>query len=226
MTADTAQAINTIASSFTAIGIIFVAFQAYYAKEQLKEQKEQTEKLNEQLTTSLIQMENDHERSRRQTSIELMLNWIEGLDIKTASARKLVESLDDKTCEKIYRMEKLTISKDYLTLLQGILDDDKLDQSNDFITITDYQSSIIRSYVLNYLNSLETILTGWRLHVVDKEIVEEEFIYLYDSEMDKCVLHNFRNVAGVHSYPSIKAFCSALNEKFSKEKIVTKEKVA
>lgn len=57
------------------------------------------------------------------------------------------------------------------------------------------------------------------------EIVEDEFIYLYNTEKDKCVLHNFRNTAGVHTYPSIKVFCQSLNNKFSKEKIATKDNV-
>jgi len=205
--------ISAIASIFTALGVIFVAIQAYFAKQQLD--------------STVKQIENDHERSRRQTTIELMLKWIENLDIKTASARKLIESLDDSTCEKIYNMEKANIPLENKTLLQGILDlkEDRIKDSDTFMEITDYESSVIRSYVLNYLNSLETILTGWRLSVVDKEIVGDEFIYLYNTEKDKCVLHNFRNTAGVHTYPSIKAFCISLNEKFSKEKITTKENV-
>jgi hypothetical protein len=208
-----AEWISTIASIITALGVIFVAFQAYFAKQQLD--------------LTVKKAENDHERLRRQTTIELMLKWIENLDIKTASARKLVESLDDSACEKIYNMEKVKISLEHKTLLQGILDlkEERIKDSDSFIEITDYESSIIRSYVLNYLNSLETILTGWRLSVVDKVIAEDEFIYLYNTEKDKCVLHNFRNIAGVHPYPSIKAFCESLNNKFSKEKIATKENI-
>jgi hypothetical protein len=196
--------VSVISSVFASIGVVFIAFQAYYAKEQI---------------------ENDHERSRRETTIKLMLNWIENLDIKTASARKLVESLDDKTCEKIYNMKVVKISEDNTAIIKGILDNDKLTAENGFITINEYESSIIRSYVLKYLNSLETILTGWRLGIVDKEIIEEELIYLYNSEKDKCVLHNFRNVAGMHSYPSIKAFCITLNKLYSKEVIATKDNI-
>jgi hypothetical protein len=158
-------------------------------------------------------------------TIDLMMKWTETLSPKTGGARKIVESLDDENCKKIYFIESAKVPKSQKTLLEGVLDKKDLTEQNGYFEITDFESSVIRGLVLTYLNALETVLTGWRLSVSDKQIIEEEFSYLYEKEKQKGVLHNFRSIAGVHSYPSIAAFCECLEKKHSKG-IEVKENVA
>ncbi len=172
------------------------------------------------ITTSTIiiyykQYKADHERSRRQMTIDLMMKWTDSLSTKTGGARKIVESLNDESCKHIYDIESTKIPKSQKSLLEGVLEKPELELVNDYYEITDFQASEIRGLVLTYLNALETVLTGWRLGISDKKIIEEEFSYLYDAQKNKGVLHNFRNIAGVHSYPSIDAFCKCLAEKMS-----------
>ena len=179
-----------------------------------------------QIKSTQAQMQADHERSRRQVAIDLMMKWIDSLSsTDTGSSRKIVESLDHENCQKIYNIEKARIPESQKTLLEGVLGETNLTINSGYFEITDYQSSIIRGSVLTYLNSLEIVLSGWRLGISDKAIIEEEFSYLYDKEKKKGVLHNFRHIAGVHSYPSISAFCDCLSKKYNPE-IEVKSNVA
>lgn len=169
-----------------------------------------------QIRLSRIQVEADHERSRRQMTIDLMMKWVEMIDTRAVGAKKIVDSLDGENCERIFEIERAKIPISQKTLLEGVLEISELESKNDYFEITDYHASVIRSLVLKYLNSLETILTGWRLGVSDKTIIEEEFSYLYDDKKQKGVLHEFRHIAGVHGFPSIDAFCKSLSEKHTK----------
>lgn len=166
-----------------------------------------------QIKSTQEQIKADHERSRRQMTIDLMMKWTETLSQKTGGSRKIVENLDNDNCKKIFNFEVAKIPESQKTMLEGVLEKNDLEVKNGYFEITDYQSSVIRGLVLTYLNSLETVLTGWRLGVSDKEIIEEEFSYLFDKKKQSSVLHNFRGIVGLHSYPSIAAFCECLSKK-------------
>lgn len=73
------------------------------------------------------------------------------------------------------------------------------------------QCAEIRWYIIKYLNTLETILISWKEGIVDREIIKEQFYYLYNPEDGSDTLQAFRNVAGKgKSYPTIEEFCLEL----------------
>ncbi len=91
----------------------------------------------------------------------------------------------------------------------------KRNQSKEKLYIIDVtQCAEIRWYVIKYLNHLEALLISWKEGIVDREIIEEQFYYLYNPTSGRDTLQSFRNVAGDgKSYPTIEEFCLELRNK-------------
>lgn len=82
---------------------------------------------------------------------------------------------------------------------------------NEIFLVDESQCAEIRWYIIKYLNTLETILISWKEGIVDREIIKEQFYYLYNPENGSDTLQAFRNVAGNgKSYPTIEEFCLEL----------------
>lgn len=58
----------------------------------------------------------------------------------------------------------------------------------------------LRWHVITYLNMLETVMVSWDLGVVDKEMIEEQFLFIKKGQ----ALSQFRQSAG--GYPTIEKF--------------------
>lgn len=78
-------------------------------------------------------------------------------------------------------------------------------------TVDVAQCNEIRWYVIKYLNHLEALLISWKQGIVDREIIEEQFFFLYDPISGKDALQSFRNIAGDgKSFPTLEEFCLEL----------------
>jgi len=86
----TLQEISQLATIFGSLAVIGVFIQIWLARKQLK---------------------TDHERSRREKSVELLLDWTKNLKENTSLARKIVESLDDEQSRNLFNQEDVRISK-------------------------------------------------------------------------------------------------------------------
>lgn len=170
-----------------------------------------------QWMTSKQALEDDHERSRRQMTLDLFKHWNTNLRKEGTIARKLVENFTEEQCKKLKNQEPFQLDSKYIDLLKGSLDhfleDDRrkeLDEAqdkNNEITVNQQESGELRWAVIAYLNTLETVLAGWNHNMCHREMVFEQFQYLVSPENNIYILGNFRKVMGNgHTYPNIYAF--------------------
>lgn len=173
-----------------------------------------------QLFCSHRMKKKEHEEQRRQKTVEMMLEWSNSLKRETSFAEKIVEKMNEEQCRKLYSQQSFTVNKDIKNMLCQICscrDTSECikckESKKSEHKIFDKQLSELRWYIISYLNMLETVLVAWQQGTVDREIVEHEFSYLYNSEKGWDVLSHFRKAAGGDkSYPVIEEFCKKLKE--------------
>ena len=158
------------------------------------------------------QMKADHERSRREKAVDLLLKWTEKLDENSSIAKKIGEKLNEEQARKIYNYEKVKLSKDYKNLINKIFK--KVQEEGEFVILNERQSGKLRWLLISYLNLLESILAAWQYNIVDRDLIEHEFSYLFSPEEGYTVLKNFRIVCGGEkTYPAIEIFINHLEER-------------
>lgn len=65
----------------------------------------------------------------------------------------------------------------------------------------------IRDNIISYLNSLECVLLAWELGIVDRKVIQDQFIFLDKKRQKERALEVFRSFAGNgRSYPTIEKF--------------------
>lgn len=57
------------------------------------------------------QIKDEHEKSRREKCLDLLMTWSTNLAPETNFAVKIVEKFDREQCTKLYRMEEFYVSK-------------------------------------------------------------------------------------------------------------------
>ena len=163
----------------------------------------------------------DHDRSRRTKAVDLIQFWSGKVTKQSSIARKLVESFSDDQCKSLSEQKEFNIDSNKKDLLKELFKDIKIEENQNTVKLNEAQSSVLRWEIVNYLNQLESVLTAWRHNVADKEIIEEEFHYLYDTKQNHTVVEKFRNAVGSESYLGIKEFIEHLTDQ---EKDKTKKK--
>jgi hypothetical protein len=79
---------------------------------------------------------------------------------------------------------------------------------------------------VSYLNSLEFTLVAWQYSVIDKEIIESQFAYLFRPSDGHEVLKYFRKAAGGGSaFPAIEIFTAHLSQK-QRNLLISKANIA
>ncbi len=102
---------------------------------------------------------------------------------------------------------------------------DGKDNDNRRVTIEGYYLKKLRFSIIKYLNILESILVGWQNGILDEDVIEVQFSYLYNPTKDKKCLENIRNATGSETnYPAIEMFLIKLEEK-RKSRLLRKGKV-
>ena len=180
--ADWIAAIAAIAATITAI-TVFVAYRQYKA---------------------------DHERSRREKAVDLLLEWATSLNPKASAARKFAEALNKEQSVALFKQEELEIETKHKSLLEACIDNPSIKEENNKIQLSRKQVSEIRWEVISYLNKLEAILSAWRHNIADREMLLEQFRYLIKPEDGHTLLEEFLKISG--SYPSIEEFAKHINE--------------
>lgn len=168
---------------------------------------------------------NDHERSRREASVDLIMKWSNSLNEKASLAKKYVEKLSKKQIEHLYAQEKVHFDKsneDEKELCRNIkkllmCGNDKADDEDGEFFLCEEESSELRWLIISYLNMLESILVAWQHRSADDTIIEQEFKYMFDLSKGRNILRDFRIVAGSEDcYPAIEMFYIHLEEKRKK----------
>ncbi|MFP0274698.1 hypothetical protein FSC02_16020 (plasmid) [Acinetobacter indicus] len=227
------QDLGDIAAIITSLGVIAVAIQAWNAhkstaliQKDIVNSQEALVTAQKELTNAQKQFEADHERSRREKTVDILFEWDKRLKKEGALARKIVETFSAEQCRELTAQSPLLVSgklKPHLHQLFG--PDLELDQNN-LIHLNEAHSSELRWHVITYLNALESVLVAWQYSIVDREIIEHQFSYLFKPSDGHEGLKHFRiATGGEDSYPAIEIFASHIIEK-RREKLVQKAKVA
>lgn len=195
--------IATIVGSMAVVGI---SFQVYISHRQLKA---------------------DHERSRREKSVDILMEWSRNLKKEGSLARRIIECLNEEQCRDVFNQQELKINRKHEALLVQLFgkDIDGLNEGGDKIQLTEAQSTELRWHAISYLNTLEFTLVAWQYSVVDKQIIEAQFSYLFRPADGHEVLKHFRKAAGgENSYPAIEIFTAHITQK-RREHLIAKANI-
>ena len=186
------ETIYKIAGILTALGVCFVAFQVYLTQKQIKA---------------------DHERSRRERSVEYLIHWAQKVSAMNSSIRRIAESLDAENSRLLINNQAFSVLAKYEEDLASIFSEQNLEKDISHVKLTNGQSAKIRTEILGYMNLLEAILVGWQYSIVDRKIIEGQFSYLFSPEQGHYILENLRTAAGGEkSFPAMTIFAAHLEE--------------
>jgi hypothetical protein len=174
--------------------------------------------------------------SKKKEYVDLMIQWSSTIKKETSFAEKIVNKLDETQTRSLYNQEPFKVSKDIKEKLCEICPyknnsycSEKCKDvpiPNDGFTVSGLQLSELRWYIVQYLNSLESIMLAWQQNIVDREMIEEEFLYLYDPARGGNALKKFREIAGGgNSYPVIGEFYKKLVQKKDEKGAKVKEPI-
>lgn len=198
----TLQNISDLATIFGSLAVFIVMAQVWYMHLQLK---------------------SDHERSRREKSVDILMEWSKNLKKEGSLARKIIECLNEEQCRDVYNQREMNISKKHEALINQLFggrEGSSSIQVAESILLTEAQTTELRWHVISYLNSLEIALVAWQYSIVDKDILESQFSYLFRPADGHELLKYFRKAAGgENTYPAIEIFAAHLSEKRRKQLI-------
>ena len=155
----------------------------------------------------------DHERSRRQNTVDILMEFSRTLSGKFSSAAHIVFLLGPPEVKNLYDNNPISIPESAKHYLESILETAVPDErvKNNSIALDSNETQKIRQEVSSYLNMLESVLSGWHLGVVDRPTIEREFSYLGATEKGQFLLQNYRDAAGgTNSFPAIQLFSDHL----------------
>ena len=158
-----------------------------------------------QLFYMIKQYKNDHERSRRETVINLQKLWIETLnDKKTGQSRLFINCMSPDVCRDFWAEKEIEVAntpknKQILSYVCECNESD-FKTSDGLIKIEGTNLVTFRSHLIKYLNLLEIIFTAWNDNVGDQKMIEKEFGRNITS-------NNMDSILQATSYfPSIKSY--------------------
>lgn len=93
------------------------------------------------------------------------------------------------------------------------------------IELTKRQVRKLRHCIISYLNLLESILVAWQYSIADREIIEDQFSFLFSPKEGHNALQDYRIACGAEeAYPAIAIFCMHLESK-AKKKLKERDKI-
>lgn len=204
----TLQDYSNLATIIGSLAIIGIAIQIYISHRQIK---------------------TDHERSRRERSVDILMEWSRNLKKEGSLARKIIECLNEEQCREVFNQQEIRINKKHEALLIQLFGKENLpdtQQATDLIILSEAQTTELRWHAISYLNCLEFTLVAWQYSVVDKEIIETQFSYLFRPADGHEVLKHFRKAAGgENSYPATEIFTAHILQK-RREHLISKANIA
>lgn len=196
---------SDLATIFASLAVIGIAIQVIYSRKQLKA---------------------DHERSRREKTVDILFEWDQRLKKEGALARKIIETFSEEQCREVLAQQPLHVPKKLEHLITQLFCNETFDSDDNKIILKEAHSAELRWYALTYLNALESVLVAWQYSIVDREIIEHQFSYLFKPSDGHEGLKHFRVAAGGEdSYPAIEIFACHIREK-RRKKLVEKANVA
>ena len=165
-----------------------------------------------------IQIKAEHERSRREKAVDLLLKWNDSLKKETTAARRVVEEFTPDQCRCLYKEEPFCVNKKQYKAIFKIMNDDGCKEAEEDEAeqhkLNPEEISKLRWLTISFLNMFESILVAWQYSVADRSIIEAQFSYLFDGSKGYAALNNFKMACGEGAcYPAIEVFAVHVQEK-------------
>lgn len=169
----------------------------------------------------------DHERGRREKTVELLTEWFSRQEKEGPIARKIAEQLTEAQCRDVLAQQSIHVPAKLCKQLSQLFGTEiKCEEGEREVFITESQSADLRWHVVRYLNSLEMILVAWQYSIIDRGIIETQFSYLFRPTEGHEVLKAFRSAAGgEETFPAIEIFVNHVKDK-RRDKLIQKANVA
>jgi len=94
-----------------------------------------------QVCISHRQLKADHERSRREKSVDILMEWSRNLKKEGSLARKIIECLNEEQCRDVFNQQELKINRKHEALLVQLFGQniEGLNEGGDKILLTEAQ---------------------------------------------------------------------------------------
>ena len=200
--------LSQITSIITAGGVVFVAFQAYYARKQIDEQQKQLKEQQEQIKAN-------HDLERRKTALDVLHRHALNVDKNTSRYLNFAFGLSDKNIQNLMNLKSFILEDEDK---YKFFPNTKMNEDNKlpFDIILD-----IRFVIIKLMNILEEIALSYIHKVADKKIIESAMKdYLITSNnniLDGCIQINKTYPNG--SSPILEQFQTKLRNKLKARKI-------
>lgn len=172
----------------------------------------QLQKLNTQIECARIEMDADHERTRRQNTIDIVKYYVDKSRPEHNKMMQIMENIDVKELRNLWEGRVVTIPRENKDMACSALrpsfpDIDKNYSSHTgSITLSHPESMQLRFIMLDLLNLIETCLIPWHLGVADSDSMLEQFSPLVRPVEGKFRLSDARRVVGQEKFPATMAF--------------------
>lgn len=190
---DVSDWITAIASVISALSIVFVGIQTKLLLKQIR---------------------SDHERSRRERAVEIIREWSNGIQRESSAARKFVETLDEMQIKALVNIKPFAVERNAELFLKACVGDEhkgvKFEENK--ISLDTGAVSLVRWYVMRYLNGLECVMVAWRHNAADQEIIKEEFSYLF-KQIPGDLVNLRKECDSLHSFPALEEFIETYRDK-------------
>lgn len=197
--------LSSIASLISSIGIIFLLLQFRLSNKQFK---------------------SDHDRTRRLKTIEIMMEFEKSSEPEISAADRLITSLSIEQCRKIITNQPVSLDKEKRPLVEACLDEyltRGIQENSNTIVLDVKIITRIRHLIVSYLNMLEIVCVSWQQAIVDRDIIEYQFQFLYRPKEGYKAQEDFReSIGGCKVYPAIEQFLEKLIENYNGSKKIIK----
>ena len=174
----------------------------------------------------------EHQYKRNLHSNEIIRWWVETANNRvTGAARQVVECFSPAQCRSLVNNEAVHLilpedneeqrrEREYLLeKIKVCLEENhaQVEIQGSSVTINASEFSLLRSLTTRYLNSMETVCSAWRHHLVNRALIEEEFTYIVHVNRGYRMLQTFREQSGgTEAFPAIYEFIVAVGPKLKK----------
>ncbi len=162
------------------------------------------------------QIRDGHEEKRRENTVRIMESWCLSVKKDTCIAEQVARKLNRDQCKKLYKHEPFSISAEIKRDVCKFcpLDSCECDKCSLHTDRGEYMLdgkifAELRWHVITYLNTLETVMVAWHIGAVDRDIIEEQFQFLTDTNKGM-TLSEFRHSAG--GFPMIEEFIDEIKK--------------
>jgi len=191
------------------VAVIAAFAGAYFAYLQL-------EKIAQQISDARQAISNDHERSRRERTAEILRYYQVATKPEHNKMVKLLDLMPEDQLVCLRDAKVISLSGELKELacsalrssFPSIYDDYCIEKGA--VTFTHGQSLQLRFIMLDVINHYEVCLVPWKLGIVDQEEIANQFRSLVDLRDGKFKLEAARRVIGAEKFPATEAFKAEL----------------